>query len=99
MGTINIDLTFEGIDLRVQAYHQPFEPVEYEDGLAVYPGCAEGLDIEAVTVKGVDIFELIDESVQAKISEAIFEKWGEDAQDAANERASEAQAEREDYYR
>lgn len=56
-----------------------------------HPGCDEAVDITAITVNGVDVFDLI-ESLRGvkKIEEAVLEAYREQMQDAADDAAIEA---------
>lgn len=75
MREVEIGVTIYDVYLDVSGYYSPPEPMVmyYPDGSG-YPGCSAEFEIEKVTVKGVDIYDLLSEHVKKVIAEEVIEK-------------------------
>lgn len=84
MNTIKLQDIQDG--LVVEFDYQPAERQTWD-----YPGCAESIDITAITINGIDVFDLV-ESLRGlkKIEEAALEAYRESRQEAADDAAIES---------
>ena len=73
----NTTIEFRDVNLSVSYYYQPEEPEVryYKDGSG-YPGCAATLEIEKITISGVDVTLLLDDYMN-DIEDLIWEKLSE----------------------
>jgi len=68
-------IIYKGLDLRVNYDYQPEEKMVmyYGDGSG-YPGCAESLEINTISLGDYDLTELL-ENDRGKITDAIYAEW------------------------
>ncbi len=59
----------EDVKVTVEYDYQPSEKMEYEDGLAVYPGCDEEIDNMSVSLGDADITDILSEEIYNQLDQ------------------------------
>jgi len=73
-------INFRGVELDIKFDYQPEEPMVryYSDGSG-YPGCGAEMNIESITHKGTDMWDLVEVHIKEIENEAL-ESYIEDNQ-------------------
>lgn len=70
MGIEKKTIEFRGVELDVEYFFSPDEKAETGPE-AQYPGCGEQLELNAISMNGIDCLELLDEQIE-KIEELLI---------------------------
>ena len=70
--TDTLEIGYQGVDITVEFMHYPGEDavMYYPDGSG-YPGCGEEIEIDSISIKGVDIYDLLSTKQIGEITDEL----------------------------